>query len=400
MKIGIFTDSWVPNVNGVVISIINEVQSLRDKHEFAIFAPKLRQSIPFQIEGIPIYEFPSVPFPPYPGYNVAFPSLGLSKILHKEKFDLIHCHSPFSLGYFATLTARKFYDIPLLNTYHTHLVEYSAHLVGGFYADKITAILEEAVWLYIRWFYKYSDVIVTPSKTLQYDLRKHGVKPPVYSLPNMISKVFLTNTKDTQDDIDLQDGIRKEYGIKPSAKIIIYCGRVSYEKKLEVLLEAYKSIHGSYSDSFLLIVGDGPHLKTYQNLAVELKLKNCAFTGFISHTKLPAVYRMADFMVTPSDTETQGLTVLEAMSQGLPVVGVSGGGVVDYISHQQNGLLSPPGEVSGFASSMKKLLEEPDTTKNYSYNAIKTANKFSSKGYTSLLEKAFRLARTLHAQKD
>ncbi len=398
MKIGIFTDSWVPNLNGVVISIINEVQSLRKRHEFVVFAPKLRQSIPFEIEGVPIYELPSVPFPPYPGYNVAFPSIGLSKILHKEKFDFIHCHSPFSLGYFATLTAKAFCDIPLLNTYHTHLVEYSAHLFGGFYADKITAILEEAVWMYIRWFYKKSDVIVTPSKTIQYDLLKHGVKPPVYSLPNMISKVFLTNTKDTKDDINLQNKIREQYGIKPSSKIIIYCGRVSYEKKLEVLLEAYKSIQDSFPDSFLLIVGDGPHLKTYQNLAVELKLKNYAFTGFISHTKLPAVYRMGNFMVTPSDTETQGLTVLEAMSQRLPVIGVSGGGVVDYIFHQKNGLLSRPGEASEFAASMKTLLEEPDTTQKYAKSAIKTANQFSSKGYTSLLEKAFRIACKLHAE--
>jgi 1,2-diacylglycerol 3-alpha-glucosyltransferase len=398
LKIGIFTDSWVPNLNGVVISIINEVQSLKNRHEFVVFAPKLRQSVPFKIDGVPIYELPSVPFPPYPGYNVAFPSIGFSKILHKEKFDLIHCHSPFSLGYFATLTAKKFYNIPLLNTYHTHLVEYSAHLVGGFYADKITAILEEAVWTYIRWFYKHSDVIVTPSKTIQQDLLNHGVKSPVYSLPNMISKVFLTNTKDTTKDIDLQNKIREEYAIKPSSKIIIYCGRVSYEKKLEVLLEAYRSLQDSYPDSFLLIVGDGPHLKTYQNMAVELKLKNYAFTGFISHTKLPAVYRMADFMVTPSDTETQGLTVLEAMSQGLPVIGVSGGGVVDYISHQMNGLLSPPGEIKGFATSMETLIKESDTLKKFSDSATKTAKKFSSQGYTSLLEKAFNVARKLHAK--
>ncbi len=399
MKIGIFTDSWVPNLNGVVISIINEIQSLKSKHEFSVFAPKLKQSIPFHIDDVSIYELPSVPFPPYPGYNVAFPSIGFSKILRKEKFDLIHCHSPFSLGYFATLTARKFYDLPLLNTYHTHLVEYSAHLVGGHYAEKTTAILEELVWLYIRWFYKHSDVVVTPSKTLQYDLITHGVKPPVYSLPNMISKVFLTNTKDTKNDIELQNKIREDYGIKPSSKIIIYCGRVSYEKKLEVLLEAYKTIQEEFQDCFLLIVGDGPHLQTYQKLATELKLRNYGFTGFISHTKLPAVYRMADFMVTPSDTETQGLTVLEAMSQSLPVIGVAGGGVVDYIFHKQNGLLSPPGEVNDFAFSMRTLLNEADTLQKYSKAAAKTAKKFSAKGYTSLLEKAFRLADNLHAKR-
>ena len=92
MKIGIFSDSWVPNLNGVVISIINEVQTLRNNHDFTIFVPKLKQSIPFEIEGVPIYELPSVPFPGYPGYSVAFPPPKLNKILKKEKFDFIHNH--------------------------------------------------------------------------------------------------------------------------------------------------------------------------------------------------------------------------------------------------------------------------------------------------------------------
>ena len=100
---------------------------------------------------------------------------------------------------------------------------------------------------------------------------------------------------------------------------------------------------------------------------------------------------MADFMATPSDTETQGLTVLEAMSQGLPVVGVSGGGVVDYILHQHNGMLSPPGDKKAYAASMREMLLKPDTLLKYAKNATKTAKKFSATGYTTMLEKAFKI---------
>ncbi|MHA2328636.1 MAG: hypothetical protein ACXACR_08955, partial [Candidatus Hodarchaeales archaeon] len=85
MKIGIFSDSWVPNLNGVIISIINEVQNLKNKHDFAIFVPKLKQKKSFRIEGIPIYEFKSIPFPAYPGYNIALPEMSFSKALQKEK---------------------------------------------------------------------------------------------------------------------------------------------------------------------------------------------------------------------------------------------------------------------------------------------------------------------------
>lgn len=397
LKIGIFSDSWVPNLNGVVISIINEVQSLKNQHDFVIFVPKLKQSKPFEIEGIPIYELRSFPFPAYPGYSIAYPTPLFTKALQKEKFDLIHCHSPFSLGYGAVLTARVFNDLPLMNTYHTDLVEYTGHLVGGFQADRITPWLRRFAWIYNRWFYKYSDVVVTPSKTLQQALKSHGVKPPVYALPNMISSVFLKNNQDLKEEEGkFQAQIREKFGIKSTNRMILYCGRISYEKKLEVMLKAFKQIEKLFPNAFLLIVGDGPHLKMYKKQAMQLKLNNYAFTGFISHTKLPHVYKMGEFMVTSSDTETQGLTVVEAMSQRLPVIGVARGGVLDYIQDGKNGILVPPGDHEAFAQAITKLLNNPDILSTYAKNAFDTAQKFSTKGFVSRLEKAFSLTIKIH----
>ncbi len=396
MKIGIFSDSWVPNLNGVIISIINEIQSLRNKHEFVIFVPKLKQSKPFKMDGIPIYELKSVPFPAYPGYNIAFPTLSFTEALRKEKLDLIHSHTPFSLGYGAILTARVFNDLPLLNTYHTDLIEYSGHLIGGFQAERFTPWFRRFAWMYVRWFYKYSNVVITPSKTLQQALKSNGVKPPVYALPNMISSVFFKNNQITPEDEKFQEEIRKKFGIKPHYRIILYCGRISYEKKLEILLKAFKRIEKSYPDTFLLIVGDGPHLKMYSKQASRLNLKNCAFTGFISHTKLPYIYRMGEFMVTPSDTETQGLTVIEAMSQRLPVIGVARGGVLDYIQDSKNGLLVPPGDYEALAQAIIKLLDNPEIISKYASNAFEKAQKCSATGFVSLLEKAFQVTIKLH----
>ena len=395
MRIAIFSESWVPNLNGVVISIINEIQSLKKKHEFVIFVPKLKQTKSFEIEGIPIYELRSVPFPPYPGYNIALPSLSFSKAIRKEKFDLIHSHGPFSLGLAAVLTSRVFYDLPLLNTYHTDLAEYSGHLVAGFQAERFTAWFRRFAWAYVRWYYKYSHVVVTPSKTLQQALRTHGVKPPVYALPNMISNVFFKKIQDSHEEDKFQKQIREKFGIKPHHRVILYCGRISYEKKLEVMLKAFKQVEKLDPNAFLLVVGDGPHLKMYKNQARELNLRNYAFTGFISHTKLPYIYRMGEFMVTPSDTETQGLTVIEAMSQRLPVIGVARGGVLDYI-HEKNGILVPPGDSDLFAQAIIKFLDNPDLVSDYGKNAFESAQKCSASGFISLLEKAFNLTIKLH----
>jgi 1,2-diacylglycerol 3-alpha-glucosyltransferase len=379
----------------VVISIINEVQSLKNKHDFVIFVPKLKQSKPFEIEGIPIYEFRSFPFPPYPGYKIALPSLSFTKAIRKEKFDLIHSHGPFSLGLAAILTARVFYDLPLLNTYHTDLAEYSGHLIAGFQAERFTAWFRRFAWTYVRWYYKYSNVVVTPSRTLQQALRTHGVKPPVYALPNMISNVFFKKNQDSHEEELFQKQIRENFKIKPHHRVILYCGRISYEKKLEVMLKAFKKTEKLYPNAFLLVVGDGPHLKMYKNQAKQLNLKNYAFTGFISHTKLPYVYRMGEFMVTPSDTETQGLTVIEAMSQRLPVIGVARGGVLDYI-HEKNGILVPPGDSDLFAQAITKFLENPENVSERARNALETAQNCSARGFVSLIEKAFHLTMKLH----
>jgi glycosyltransferase involved in cell wall biosynthesis len=368
--------------------------SLRRKHEFVVFVPKLKQRTPFKIEGIPIYEFTSFPFPPYPGYNIALPDRRFSHAIRDEKLDFIHCHSPFSLGYAAILTARLFKDLPLLNTYHTDLVKYSGHLIGGFQAKRFTRWFERFAWIYVRWFYKHSDVVVTPSKTLQRELSSHGVHP-VYSLPNMLSSVFFSNP--ASDDIEaFQVETRQRFNIPSNSRIILYCGRVSYEKKLEVLLNAFKRVEKERRDVHLMIIGDGPHLQMYMNQAKSLKLKHVVFTGFISHTKLPLAYRMGEFMVTPSDTETQGLTVIEAMSQGLPVVGVSGGGVMDYIENGVNGFLVQPGDEKALADVIERLLDQPETIAKCRRAAFQTVQKFSSEGFIAQLERAFQITLTRH----
>jgi len=212
----------------------------------------------------------------------------------------------------------------------------------------------------------------------------------------MISSVFFKNDQDSHEEEIFQNLLREKFGVKPHHRVILYCGRISYEKKLEVILRAFKQVEKHYQKAFLLVVGDGPHLKMYKNQAKELNLRNYAFTGFISHTKLPYIYRMGEFMVTPSDTETQGLTVIEAMSQRLPVIGVARGGVLDYIHNNKNGILVPPGDPDSFAQAIIKLLENPEIVSDYGKNAFETAQKCSARGFVSLLEKAFRLTIRLH----
>ncbi|MHA1993845.1 MAG: glycosyltransferase [Candidatus Hodarchaeales archaeon] len=388
-----FTDIFVPNINGVTISIINEIKTLKKEgHEIVLVTQKLNETTPYKMNRVPIVKIRSFPIPNYPGYSLALVDSEFNKAMKKYKLDIIHSHGPFSAGWLALFAAKSLNKCPLVNTYHTDLVKYSGHLIGGFQAEKFSKGFAGAVWWFINLYYNRSDVVVKPSKTLQHDLIAHGLKPPVYSLPNMISDVFF-NLKITQTDLEeFGSSIRKKFSIPENHRIITYCGRVSFEKKLEIVLEGFKDVKKSHRDVTLLIIGDGPHLKAYRKQAEKLGLQNVVFTGFVTHTKLPYYYQMGEFMVTPSDTETQGLTVIEAMSQSKPVIGVNEGGVKDYIEDYTNGILVEPNNVEEFKKAILYLLDNPSEAIKMGNVAKTSAMKYSPEGFSVKLNKTFEIA--------
>ncbi len=381
----------------MTISIINEIKTLsKEGHEFVLVTPKLKERTPYKMKGVPIVRIRSFPIPNYPGYNLALIDSEFNRAMKKYDLDIIHSHGPFSAGWYALFAAKSLKKCPLVNTYHTDLVKYSGHLVGGFQAEKFSKGFAGAVWWFINRYYNQSDVVVTPSKTLQHDLIAHGLKPPVYSLPNMISEVFF-NAKISKTELEEFDSsLRQKYSIPENNRIITYCGRVSFEKKLEIVLDGYKDIEKRHKDVTLLIIGDGPHLKAYKKQAENLDLKNVVFTGFVAHSKLPHYYQVGEFMVTPSDTETQGLTVIESMSQSRPVIGVNEGGVKDYIEHKKNGLLVESNNVEAFQEAILYCLDNPSEILKMGKIAKTSALKCSPEGFTSKLKRAFDIAFERH----
>lgn len=343
------------------------------------------------MKGVPIVKIRSVPIPNYPGYNLALYDSIFNKAMKKYDLDIIHSHGPFSAGWYA-LFASKLKKCPLVNTYHTDLVKYSGHLIGGFQAERFSKGISALVWWFINRYYNRSDVVVTPSKTLQQELIKHGLTPPVFSLPNMISEIFFNSNISTEAQLKFEFEFKKQFSIPEKNRIITYCGRVSFEKKLEIILKAFTDIEKSYKNVTLVIIGDGPHLRAYKKQSEELGLNNVVFTGFATHTKLPYYYQLGEFMVTPSDTETQGLTVIESMSQSRPVIGVNDGGVKDYIDNYKNGILVEPNNVEEFKNAMIYLLDNPNETKKMGQVAKSSANQCSPKGFAKKLNKSFKIA--------
>ena len=381
MRIGLFSDTWLPNINGVVFSLLNQIRILeKEGHEIFLFVPKTHdQKMEKVPENITIFEFPGIEFPSYPGYKMSIP-INIRKIAKTQKFDLLHSHSPFLLGWYCMMI-RRIQKIPMASTYHTHLAEYAGHLAKGIAEESVKKVLEIPIWSFTKNQYNKYDVIFTPSRQMKAELEHHGLNH-VHELPNPITDLFM------EKQIDLDEKIQKfkeRFHIPIKARVLLYVGRISFEKRIEILLEAYKELEKKYDDIYLVVVGDGPQIGMYKKKAKNLNLKRYIFTGYIHHSQLPVVYGMATAFISPSDTETQGLTFIEAMSQGAPVIAVKARGVIDYIKHNENGYFANKLDPKEFELLIENVLKSPKDLERVRQNAIKTAEGYNYESFKNNL---------------
>ena len=284
---------------------------------------------------------------------------------------------------------RHVQKVPMVTTYHTHLAEYVGHHFKGFGEEYVKRVMYGFAWSFTRSQYNRYDVIFTPSQVMKLELENYGLQG-VIELPNPISSLFL----EIQTDVEVKKRkIRETFNIPKDSRVLLYVGRVSFEKRLEILLEAFKDLESIYSDIFLVIVGDGPQFGMYKKKAKSLNLKNYVFTGYISHALLPVMYQIGYVFVSPSDTETQGLTFLEAMSQGCPVIAVKARGPADFIVHNKNGLFANHLSSNEFQGLIEQVLNNPKEYQEIRKNAIKTASKFNYDRFRERLYGAYEQAK-------
>ncbi len=318
MKIAFFTDTYEPQVNGVVTSIKSFAKELRRRgHTVYIFSP----SSPGARHDKFVKTFKSIPFSRYPGYRIGVPVAGL-----KEKFDVIHVHTPATVGLYGALLARH-YKLPLVGTYHTLLPEYTHYLVKG----GIEKITKKALWKYTSLFYNKCDCVIAPSEETKKELIKHGIRQ-VKVIPTGISL--------------------KGRPVKHKGRTILHVGRLCKEKNIQFIMKALKNILNG--DTKLVITSDGPYKEELMKLAKKLKIeKNVTFTGYLSKKELAKVYARSDLFVMASLSETQGIVLTEAMAFSLPVVVLDSPVTGNFVRQNKIGLVAGR---KNFASCVKKLL--------------------------------------------
>ena len=246
MKIALFSNSYFPYLSGITISVsILKLELEKLGHTVFVIGP----NYPGHKETDPtILRLPSIPAT-YPGYRLVFPYLPtVFHKLKKEKIDLIHAHQPFGVGTAAKMLAKKM-GIPFVYTFHTLFSRY-VHNVA-FLPKKLAA---QIVARYLTYFCNKTDTVIVPSEMVRRLLVARKVKKPIEVIPTGLR---LGEIKCRMTKLE----IRKKFQVPIGAKLLLYSGRVSAEKNIPFLLQAFEKVRQQEPNAYLLLIGGGPKLK-------------------------------------------------------------------------------------------------------------------------------------------
>ena len=347
MKIAIFSDTYLPEVNGVA-KTIGRLCSYLEKNniEYRIFVPRYKGTKNEET----VIRLPALNLPAYPESKISLPDYPhISKELDSFRPELIHVTTPFSIG-LCGLKYAKSRKIPLVSSYHTN---YSQYL--GYFKLKF---LEEASWNYLKWFHSQCQKNYCPSRNTMNMLKIRGIQNLEIWSRGINTKAFSPAFRN--------DILRKNLGIADKL-VFLYAGRISPEKDIDILPEVIRRLSLKYSDHIhFLFAGDGPYLGTMK----ELSLPNTTFLGFVQGQELSRLYASSDIFIFPSSTETFGNVILEAMASGLPVIGCNDGGVSDNLFGGFNGMVCKLRNEDDFYNACVKLAEDREYARRLSRNAL------------------------------
>ena len=304
------------------------------------------------------------------------------KIIKKWKLDIIHSHTEFSIGTFARLISKQL-NIPLVHTYHTMYEEYIYYITKGYF-DSASKKLVEYLTLFLC--DKTIDELIVPTeKAKELFKDKYKVKRDVYVIPSGID-----TTRFYKENIDKNEiiNLKKDLGLKKTDFIVLYVGRIAKEKSIDFLINNFNSVLKQIPKAKMIIVGDGPDIKDLIDLAKKEGLENkIIFAGKAPWTDVPKYYSLCDVFVTASKTETQGLTVMEAMGASKPVVAIRDESFELMITDKKDGLFFD--DEKSYVDMIYEVYKNKKLRDEISFNARLTADKYSPYNYAKNVLKVY-----------
>lgn len=377
MKILLTTDTYYPYISGVVISTHNLYKELKGMgHDVRILT--LSEDGKEKIDG-DIYKLKSFDLKIYPGIRFKKPfNTEIGESIISWKPDIIHSQTEFSTMINAKYIASKF-KIPHVHTYHTMYEDYLDYILSGkIITPKTMARLTK---LLLNTF----ERVIAPTVKVEKALHGYGVKSPMSIIPTGIDLSRFQKSITEEEKIQL----RSKYGIGPNDPVLVFLGRVAYEKNIDEIMEMFSRLEGEINNLKLLIVGKGPYLNNLKALAKSNNLEDkVIFTGMVNPEEVYKYYKISDAFVTASTSETQGLTYIEALSSGLPVICRYDTCIEDVVETGINGFVYENEEE--FRTAVKALFSSEEYRHTIAQKAELAADKFSSRTFATKVEELYR----------
>lgn len=388
MNILFLSDVYFPRINGVSTSINTLRQQLAAQgHRVHLLAPDYYSPSEDEswITRVPSHYLLFDPEDRLMRYGKA---LSLTSALRQEDYHLVHIHTPFVAHYLGLRLSRRL-GIPCVETYHTFFEDYMHHYLPILPKPMLRALARRLS----RSQCNSVDAVVAPSQPMLDALRGYGMESHAEVIPTGLQEhSFIPGDG---------PGFRKRYGIAPDRPVMLYVGRVAHEKNIGFLLRMTVEVKRSRPDILFVIAGEGPALERLRREAEMLSLQgNTMFIGYLDRkTELNDCYRMADVFVFSSLTETQGLVLLEAMAQGVPVVAIAEMGTKSIL-REGDGALIAPQDARGFAERVLGLLANPEYRQKLGQRAHGYALHWSASSMADRMSLFYRKAIAAYSAPD
>lgn len=367
MRIVMVTETFLPKIDGIVTMISATVECLRAAgDEVLLFAPS---GGPEELHGARVIGLPSSPFPFYPELRVAAPRAAMRRYIQEFQPDVVHLFEPSLLGIGGIYYAQVLH-IPLVISYHTNLPAYLRYYKLGF--------LQGATWKLMRIRHGRADLNLCTSTPMMEELAQHNIDRLALWERAVDADRFHPSRRSTEMRCTLTQG-------EPQKPLLLFVGRLCAEKNIGQL----RGVLRAMPELRLAIVGDGP---MRHELEKQFRGTATYFAGYLRGEALAAAFASSDLFVMPSETETLGLVLLEAMASGCPVVACRAGGIPDAVEDGVTGFLYEPGEAR-LVEKVRQVLADPAERAAVRNHARDEVERHGWRAATELLRQQYQRAK-------
>lgn len=385
MRIGIFSDTYTPDINGVVSSIVTLQKALED-HGHEVYIITSHKGFLHATHEGNVFRMPGLELKWLYGYILSTPyHFTVKAEVEKLNLDIIHVQTEFGVGIFARIVARSLH-IPVIYTYHTMYEDYT-HYINRFDMDSLETLSKKVFSSFTKFLCESVASIIAPSEKTREALVRYGVKRPIHIIPTGIDLAAYKPENVKKEDCER---LRKQYGITADTKLISYIGRIATEKSIEIIVDGFQYVKDP--DVKMMIVGGGPTLDDLKKQALTLGIADrIIFTDKQPREDMPAFYAISDAFVSPSLSETQGMTFIESLAAGL-VVFARHDEVLDALVYEgKTGYYFASGEE--FASKVDAFFtQSKEVRKGFAQACMNVVSKYDIEQFYTSVYKAYEQA--------